>query len=295
MFKYAVSNWIYGDEPFENTCRRLHEGGCNGIELVGEPDRYDPEKVKQLTSQHGLEVTSVLSWCIWPMENRDLAHARPDIRQKAIKYICNNIDLAAAVNAPAVIVIPTPSGRAEPHGNHDHAAAWQEAAAREWDYAVEAVKETARYAATKDITIAVEPINRFETFLVNSAAQGIKFINDVAEPNVKLHLDTFHMNIEESSTAEAINEASNYLVSMHLSDNNRRAIGKGQFDFGKLLLSLKKIRFQGPLILEPVPPHPNPFVANKLPDFQSYWNSDVKESIRFLHNLETKLEGNRQH
>ncbi len=291
MFKYAVSNWIYGDEPLEETCRRLDREGYAGIELVGEPDRYDPLTVKQLTARHGLEVTSVLSWCIWPMEDRDLAHADPAIRRKAVQYICENIDLAAAVNAPLVIVIPAPSGRAEPHGTHDDAVSWQKAAAREWDFSVEAVKESARYAAQKDITIAVEPINRFETFLVNSTVQGIKFIEQAGEQNIKLHLDTFHMNIEESSTAGAIEKAAGRLVSMHLSDNNRRAVGKGQFDFGQLLTSLRAINFQGPLILEPLPPHPNPFVAGELPEFKSYRDSDLHDSINFLRLTEEAIQG----
>lgn len=286
MFKYAVSNWIYDNEDIEDTCGRLQRAGFDGIELVGEPERHDPAKIAAAVSGHGLRVVSVLSWCIWPLEGRDLAHADPAERSRAVSYVCHNVDLAAAVGAPVVVVIPAPSGRTAPHRAEGPADQWQEAAAEEWRWAVESVREAASHAAKKGITIAVEPINRFETFIVNSAAQGISFMEDVGMPNVKLHLDTFHMNIEDADIEGAIEMAAGHLVSMHLSDSNRCAIGRGHFDFAGLLASLVKTGFQGPLVLEPLPPHPNPFVANRLPVFRAAWEDDLIDSIGLLRRLE---------
>ncbi len=287
MFNYAVSNWIFGGEELETTCMRLHRFGYTAIELVGEPERYKPDLVKELTFKYNLKVSSVLSWCLWPLEDRDLAHTNHEYRAKAIAYIMRNVDLAAEVGAPVVIVIPAPSGRPAPHRNPTSAADWQKAAKEEWELAVISVRETAIYAQAKNISIAVEPINRFETFLVNRVDQGLNFIKEVGLENVKLHLDTFHMNIEDSHMGEAILKAGSLLTSMHLSDSNRCAIGRGHINFKEILKALADIKFQGSLILEPLPLHPNPFVAADLEEYRSAWDSDIESSINVLRKLES--------
>lgn len=289
MFRYAVSNWIYDGEELADTYARLRRLGFDGVELVGEPERYSPENIRRLNQEYGLAVVSVLSWCLWPLEERDLAHPDTRKRRAAVSYIRDNVDLAAAAGAPVVVVIPAPSGRPAPHGNPGDARRWQKAAEEEWERAVESVREAARYAQEKGITLAVEPINRFESFLVNSAAQGLQFIRAVALPNVKLHLDTFHMNIEDADPVGAVERAGTDLVSMHLSDSNRRAVGCGHFDFGRLLRALKNTGFKGPLILEPVPAHPNPSVANKLEEYRSRWEADARDSLRTLKELEKNI------
>lgn len=289
MFRYAVSNWIYHGEPLEITCSRLQRAGFHGIELVGEPDRYDPDRVIKMSTKFELSVVSVLSWCLWPMEDRDLAHKNPAMRKKAVEYICRNIDLATAAGAPVVVVIPCPAGRTEPHGSPVSPEKWQSAAADDWKRAVESVNIAARYALEKEVIVAVEPINRFESFLLNGAAQGARFIKEVGLPNVKLHLDTFHMNIEDPCITSAVKENAGLLVNMHLSDSNRRAIGKGHFDFRGLLHSLKQINYQGALVLEPLPAHPNPFIAGRLDQYRSGWDQDLEDSLQHLRALESEI------
>ncbi len=287
MFKYAVSNWIYGEEELETTCKRLHRFGYDAIELVGEPERYNLDQIKRLTLKYNLEVSSVLSWCLWPLEDRDLAHPNHEYRAQAVNYIMRNVDLAVEVGAPIVIIIPAPSGRPAPHRNPTVAADWQNAAKEEWELAVISVREVASYAQKNNISISVEPINRFETFLINSVDQGLNFVEDVGFRNVKLHLDTFHMNIEDVNLGQAIVKAGSLLTSMHLSDSNRCAIGRGHIDFKQIMKSLAEINFQGSLILEPLPLHPNPFIAADLEEFRSTWDSDLESSIGVLRELES--------
>jgi sugar phosphate isomerase/epimerase len=286
-FKYAVSNWIYGDEDLELTYRRLQRAGFDGIELVGEPDRDDPERVLALNRQYGLKVSSVLSWCLWPIASRDLAHPDRELRRQAVEYIARNVDLAVTVGAPIVVVIPGPAGRPAPHGAGEDAHAWQRLAQEEWHRAVDSVRAAADYARDRGVLIAVEPINRFESYLVNSATQGVAFIQEVGRDNVKLHLDTFHMHIEDPDIGEAIRLAGPLLVNMHLSDSNRQAIGRGHFDFRGLLRALSAIDYPGYLVLEPLPAHPNPFVANRLQEHRDRWDNDAADSIAFLNGLES--------
>ena len=108
MFRYAVSNWIYGNEGLEQIYRRLTSKVFDAVELLGEPERYPPEKVTALNREYGLGVALILSWCILPLPGRDLAHPATAEREEAVKYVCRNVDLAVEVGTPQVVVIPAP-------------------------------------------------------------------------------------------------------------------------------------------------------------------------------------------
>ena len=264
--KYSMSNWIYDNEPLRITFQRLQKYGYDGVELVGEPQRYDVQEVKGLCQEFGLSVLSVLGWSIWPLE-RDLAHPDPQMRQKALEYASECVDLAVAVGAPLVVAIPASAGRTSPIGQPDSEKAWKEAVAQEWDYAVESVKAAAAYAEERGVLIAIEPINRYESFLVNNVDQGLRFVQEVNSEVVKLHLDAFHMNIEDNDPAEAARKAGDLLVNMHISDSNRGAVGHGHTDFKAIVRALKEIDYQGILTMEPVPPIPDAFMAISMEEF----------------------------
>ncbi|HAL62403.1 MAG TPA: hypothetical protein DCP08_08370 [Chloroflexi bacterium] len=279
--KYSISNWIYGDEPLRKTFERLQKYGYDGLELVGEPQRYDIQEVRELCQEFGLSVLSVLGWAIWPLE-RDLAHPDPQMRQKALNYAAECVDLAIAVGAPLVVVIPASAGRTSPIGQPDSEKAWKEAVAREWGYAVESVRKAAAYAEQKSLLLAIEPINRYESFLVNSTAQGLRFIREVNSPAVRLHLDTFHMNIEDRDPAVAIREAGSLLVNMHVSDSQRGPVGHGHTDFAAIMKALKEIGYQGALTMEPLPPEPNALLSVRMEGYKSLRDTYAEECITRL-------------
>jgi sugar phosphate isomerase/epimerase len=283
--KYSISNWIYGDEPLRATFERLKRYGYDGIELKGEPQEYHPQEVKGLCREFGLSVLSILGWCIWPLE-RDLANPAPQLRKKALDYATQCVDLASVVGAPLVVVIPAPAGRSSPLGDVTSEEGWEAAAEREWNYAVESVKAAAAYAEQEGILLAVEPINRYESFLVNNVDQGLRFVSEVGSRAVKLHLDTFHMNIEESDMAEAIRKAGGLLVNLHISDSNRLPPGYGHTDFGTIMSALRDINYEGPLTLEPVPPEPNALLAVEMKKHLVLRDRYAEESIAYLRRLE---------
>jgi sugar phosphate isomerase/epimerase len=286
--KYSMSNWIYDDEPLRVTFQRLQKYGYDGVELVGEPQRYDTQEVKRLCQEFELSVLSIIGWSIWPLE-RDLAHPDPQMRQKALKYAAECVDLAAAVGAPLVVAIPASAGRTSPIGQPDTAKAWKEAVAREWDYAVESVKAAAAHAEEKGVLLAIEPINRYESFLVNNVDQGLRFVQEVDSKGVRLHLDAFHMNIEEKDLAEAVRKAGDLLVNMHFSDSNRQAVGQGHTDFKALIRALKEINYQGILTMEPVPPAPDAFMAISMEEFLPLRDVYAEECITRLRQYEKEV------
>lgn len=187
-----------------------------------------------------------------------------------------------AVGARVVVVIPASAGRTSPIGQPDSDKAWKEAVKREWDFAVASVRKAAAYAEEKGVLLAIEPINRYESFLVNSAAQGLRFVQEVNSPAVRLHLDAFHMNIEEKDPVEAIRKAGGLLVNMHISDSQRGPVGQGHTDFAAIMKALNEIDYQGPLTMEPLPPVPNALLAVQMEEYKPLRDAYAEECITRL-------------
>jgi D-psicose/D-tagatose/L-ribulose 3-epimerase len=287
--KYSISNWIYGDEPLRETFERLKRYGYDGVELMGEPRLYRVEEIRGLCREFGLQVLSMAGIYPWPTEERDLANPDPEVRERAVKYLRECVDFAVDVGAPLIIVVPSAVAKTAPVGQFDTEDAWVEATKQEWAYAVESVRKAAAYAEQKGILLAIEPINRYETFLVNNVDQGLRFVSEVGSQAVKLHLDTFHMNIEEKDPAEAIRKAGELLVNVHIADSNRQAVGYGHTDFEAIMRALKDIDYQGALALEPLPPVPDPYIAARLKRYQHLRDLYAEECIARLRQYEREV------
>ena len=119
------------------------------------------------------------------------------------------------------------------------------------DRSIEGVREAIKTAEDCDVIFCVEVVNRFEQFMMNTAAEGIAFAQAVGSPNCKILLDTFHMNIEEESIGGSIEEAGTWLGHFHLGETNRRPPGRGRMPWSEIFGALKKINYQGALVMEP--------------------------------------------
>jgi D-psicose/D-tagatose/L-ribulose 3-epimerase len=119
------------------------------------------------------------------------------------------------------------------------------------DRAIEGVREAIKAAEDNDVIFCVEVVNRFEQFIMNTAAEGIAFAERVGSPNCKILLDTFHMNIEEDSLSGSIEEAGNWLGHFHLGETNRRPPGRGRIPWPEIFGALRQINYQGAVVMEP--------------------------------------------
>src|SRR5581483_6643693 len=128
------------------------------------------------------------------------------------------------------------------------------ARATEWKRAVSGLREAAKMAGDAGVRLAVEPLNRFETDLVNTAEQVVRLVDEVGSPAVGVHLDTFHMNIEEHSILEAIKHAGKRLVHVHGCENDRGAPGSGLVAWPQLAQGLREIGYQGHVVIESFTP-----------------------------------------
>jgi len=127
----------------------------------------------------------------------------------------------------------------------------------EWNWAVDAYREIAAYARQQapEMILGIEPVNRFESHFINIAADAVKFIEAVGEPNVKVHLDTFHMIREEDDFAAAVRETGQHLGYIHACENQRGIPGRGQVPWAQLFQALREVNYDGCVTIESFDPN----------------------------------------
>jgi sugar phosphate isomerase/epimerase len=240
MFRYTYNTLSYGHEPIELGIARLAKYGYEGVELVGEPDEREASEIVALLKKHGVVASSIIS--IFTPE-RDIVSTDESIRRNSIDYLKGNVDYAATLGANVVTFTPTACMKISAETD----------LAQEWAWAVEAARTIAEYAADKDITIAVEPWNRYETYLINHVQKAAEFIDEVGASNIGVMADTFHMSIEETDIADAIRKLGHRLVHVHLADSNRAAPGFGHTDFTPIVKAIADVGYDGWISYELLP------------------------------------------
>ena len=121
------------------------------------------------------------------------------------------------------------------------------------NYLADALEELGEYAAQQGVILIYEPLNRFETNLVNTIESGLHLLDRVSTRNVKLLADLFHMNIEEVSIADATRQGGSQIGHVHFVDSNRRPAGNGHIDLSSVSAALAEIKYQGYISAEALP------------------------------------------
>jgi sugar phosphate isomerase/epimerase len=245
-----MHNWMR-PEPIEVTIARLARLGYDGIQIMGEPRKYDWKKVRKLLDDHKLQCFGSVSIMI---KGRDLIHGDPYYRDMAVEYCKEIADMVSALGGNFFTLVPSEVGKVVAMDTPE----------QEWKWAVEGIRKVAKHAKKKGIKIGLEPLNRFETNFLNRHDQALKLMEDVAEENVGVCLDAFHINIEEEDPFAAIKKTATHLVDFHVADNNRRAPGEGNWDWKKLIKTLKDAGYNGQLTVEFVVPFDRSPLAHKM-------------------------------
>ena len=207
-----------------------------------------PDQLRGLLEQYGLKLAAVGTGAGWLIGRLSLTDADPARREQARRFVRDIIDLAGALVAPAII--GSMQGRL--------ADASQRSLAMDW--LGDALAELGNHALRYGVPLLLEPLNRYETNLVNTLDDGVAIAGSPAMSNVKLLADLFHMNIEEVDLAAAICRAGDHVGHVHLADSNRRAAGSGHTDFGPIAAALRRIDYRGYCSAE-VLPLPDPIGA----------------------------------
>lgn len=235
----STHNWMRA-EPLETTLRRIKRFGYESIEISGEPTQYDTKETRRLLKEHGIRCWGAVTLTLG---ERNLAAKDEGQRARSVDYVKSVLTMVSELEGEIITLVPATVGKVVPDGTE----------AEEWKWVVDATRECFAHAKKVGVRIAVEPLNRFETYLFNRAAQALA-LADAVSPECGVCLDAFHLNIEEEDMYEAIRLAGKRLFDFHVADNNRFACGLGQLDWARIVGALKEIGYDGALTNEFVAP-----------------------------------------
>jgi len=219
---------------FEANVAKIASWGYDGVELaVRDPAMVNAGRLERVISEQGLTVPAIGTGQAWGEEGLSFTSDDPAVRAAAIERITSHVPLAAHLDAIVILGLIrgiTPKGQ-----THEQSMA----------YLVDAVQQCAAAADGTGVRFALEPMNRYETDLIHTAAEGMDLIERVGKDNFGLLLDTFHMNIEEPDIGDSIRACGDRIFHFHVADSNRWHPGAGHLDFGAILDELSRTGYRG--------------------------------------------------
>jgi D-psicose/D-tagatose/L-ribulose 3-epimerase len=278
--KIGVNTFLFASPFTDQSIKHLKtfkELGFDGVEIAFEnKGDFDPKAVGAAVKDAGLECCSV---CGAFGPDRDL-RGNSTQQETSMQYIRDSIDACVGLGSD-LLVGPFYSavGRAGMESAEDRK--------EQWKTVVGNLKKVCSYAEDKGVYLAVEPLNRFETDFLNICADALRLIEEVGSPMLKIHLDTFHMNIEEKSLPMAILAAGDLLYHLHSSENDRGAPGTGTVDWKGVADAVKSTGYDRYVVIESFTPD-----VEIIAKAASIWRETEKSSIdlsrkglRFLRGL----------
>jgi sugar phosphate isomerase/epimerase len=266
-FRYSYNSLVYHGEDLATSINRVARFGYDAIEIVGEPAQIDANRVAKLTRDAGIGVSSICS--IYTAE-RDLVHPDPDARRAAIQYVKDLADFAATMECPTVVVHPTANMKIKALADP----------AQEWQWAVESIRTAGEYAAGRGVSFSLECWNRFESYFLNRLEQARRLWAETGLSNGGVQGDTFHMNIEEASIADAYRASAGMLQHVHLADSDRTAPGGAHIDFAPIVETLVDIGYDKYLSFELLPAAADPFSGGRHEEFFDRYTERAIRTIR---------------
>lgn len=241
--RLGINTFLF-TSPFTNESTslfpRFKKWGFATVEIpVEDPSHINPAHVKAELDKHGLVCGSVCA-CMGP--DRDL-RGTPEQQKTGLDYMLKLIDQMVVLECPSLIgPVYSAVGRAD--------AVPEKEQKQQWKTVVKNLKTLCKYAEKKGKQICLEPLNRFETDFINTCDQGLKMLRDVGSRALRLHLDTFHMNIEEKNQGKAIRKAGKTLGHFHACGSDRGTPGNDHIDWKPIVAALKGIGYQGDVVIE---------------------------------------------
>lgn len=242
-YAYWTHEWDVDFNPYVDKAADLDfdilevNGGTIGQMSKGE---------RKILADHAKVRGMELSYCIGIPKEFDVASEDAETRHRGVDYLMrliNGIGEMGGGDLSGILYGTWPATM--PEGNLTRQ-----------DYlelSLNSVRQVSKAAEDNNVVMCMEIVNRFEQFLLNTAAEGVEYCKAMNSSNVKILLDTFHMNIEEDSIASAVESTGEYLGHIHLGENHRMppGCGRGHIPWAELVSALKNIDFKGSLVMEP--------------------------------------------
>ncbi len=254
--------WIYWND-LETGMRKAAALGFDAVELfTASADAVSQATLTRLTQELGLSIAAVGTGAGKVLNGLTLTDPDPAIRAKAVAFIQAMISFGAAVNAPAII--GSMQGNAVNGVDREQALAWL----------ADSLNTLGAFAEAKGVMLIYEPLNRYETNLINRLDDGARFLRSLKTTNVRLLADLFHMNIEEASLPDSIRQAGKLIGHVHFADSNRGPIGTGHTPMADVATALYDIDYQGYISAEAFPwPTPDEAAQQTIQSYRQYFDS----------------------
>jgi D-psicose/D-tagatose/L-ribulose 3-epimerase len=243
-YNYWAPNWM---DSLEEYLSRIPRAAAIGFDLMSFsqeiPLMYSRDQQQQLldtAEKHGIK----LNYMAGLLPNQDLNSDSEEDRRRGIEHLQNLATRASEMQEGADLCGALTGVMRQGLGKRDKQVCW--------DHCVEGMREAIKVAEDHGVTFHIEVLNRFEHFLINTCDEALRFIEEVGSPNLKMLLDTYHMNIEEDSLGEAIVRAGDHLGLFHIGENNRRPPGRGHIPWDEVVSALKEIDYDGDTVMEPI-------------------------------------------
>lgn len=225
---------------------RTARAGADILEGSAPRLRMLPTAERRDIAQHARDAGVRLTLAVALAPDTNIASPKASIRQAGANRLMSDIDLAVEMGAEAIGGIITGVSKDFPDGI-------EYSKYRVLDSVASALSQVARHAENAGVCVGLEVVNRFESPLVNTAAEALRVVDAVSSPALGVHLDTFHMNIEEKNLPEAIRLAGSRLIHFHACENDRSLPGQGHVDWAGVFQALKDIGYQGRIVMESLP------------------------------------------
>ncbi|WP_338869569.1 sugar phosphate isomerase/epimerase [Spirosoma sp. SC4-14] len=245
MFVWTMSM----DEDLAETLSFLKASGFDFVEIpINDTNLAKWQQIGQQLADVGLDVQA----CTLCSHDYSLISSDASVREAGVNYLKSIIDCASLAGA-TILMGPFYAGFKVFTG--------RPATADEWKWSVEGMRDVAAYAQTKNIVLAIEYLNRFETYLLTCADELVRYVEDVNHPNCRAAFDTFHANMEEKNIGDALRKVAPYLVHVQISENDRSTPGKGHINLEEVFTVLKEVDYKGPIAIEAFGPNPPELAA----------------------------------
>jgi sugar phosphate isomerase/epimerase len=270
----SLCEWVLGPTPFEEVCQVASEAGVTGVHIRGDRSPRDPGKIRAAADAAGVRVLGITPAILWPRDEADLSNPDPQVRARGIAYYRGVVDLAAELGVPTVEVVPACEGRLEPLRSTTEERSW----------AVASLQQIAEHASGRGVRLAVEPLNRYETYLVTRVEEAADMIARVGAEGMGVVADAFHMSIEESDPVAAVRAIGSLLAEVQLADSNRRAPGLGHLDLSGIVRAARDAGHRGPWVMEFLPRGAGPSGPSgpaEPPDLEAF-RADLEAAARLV-------------
>lgn len=239
--KYGVNMLVWTASvglKHEPLFSRIRQWGFDGVEIFVSADApRDAAAIKRLVTERGLECTT----CTVLGRETNLISADAGTRRQGVEYLKRCIERTAELGG-RILCGPLYAGLGVMTGRRR--------TEREWAHAIEGLSAAAVHGRDLGVTLCLEPLNRFETYFLNTLEDAARLVRETGESNVRVHFDTFHSNIEEKQPASSLRAVARELGHVHISENDRGVPGTGHVDWRGVFTALKEIGYDGWMTIE---------------------------------------------